>query len=152
TGVEGSGGDKGALEGGGEFAKAGGVTAEQGGVDGEFSRNDGEDFGADQGAITGQGEHDDHGMRGGGAVLGGVANVPESLRPLAETLNILDDANPGKLAGSWLRKGLERLTVRRIRKKLGREATEHAANRITRLAPKINQDKAFRQLSRQQRE
>src|SRR5690606_21461745 len=135
-----------AGEQGARHGKRGGVTAERGGVDSATSRITGTAHGAAHGAIGGDGERGDHGVRGGGALLGGLISVPAALRPLVETLLILEDANPGKLAASWIKKRVAGRAAHVIRGELRRDAADYAEARIRRKRAAISKDKAFQQL------
>ena len=68
----------------------------------------------------GTGDNDAQGVPSGGLI--GLINVPVALRTLTETMLLLEDANPGKLAATWVGKVTKRTTVRSLRKRLRKEA------------------------------
>ena len=137
----GAGSDKGRPD--GDYSgQIGGKPQELGGVaDAYGSTLTGQSFGDKEGAKGGEGSPGDAGARGAFALFGGILNVPREYRAAVEVALLAGEVlTPEAAFTKVLGKGVTRMTVRGVRKRIRKQARSFADAEVKRLEKQFADD------------
>lgn len=108
--------------------------------------------GSERGVYAGEGREGDDGVRGAGAVFGGVIAVPAALKGLVEIGLLIDAGDITGAAGDLFKKGIGKAaSIATARRVLAREARVFARQEVKAIAKHMAMDKAFRALAKEER-
>ena len=108
--------------------------------------------GADNGRFGGEGRDGDDGVRGAGAVFGGLIAIPEALKGLVEIGLLIDAGDITGAAGDLFKKGLGKAASAAVaRRVLAREARVYARKELKAIVKQVSASNAFRALAKEER-
>jgi hypothetical protein len=142
---------------GGPHAKAGGQeegsTTARGDEGTKTGDRDGERLGSEGGRFGGEGRDGDHGVRGAGALFGGLIPVPEALAGAVELALLIEAGDLTGAGGNLFQKGIGKATsIAAARRVVAHEARIAAAKELRGLMKQLAGKKAFAALTKAERD
>lgn len=142
---------------GGPHAKAGGQaegsTTAHGNDGTKTGDRDGERLGSEGGRFGGEGHDGDHGVRGAGALFGGLLPVPEALAGAVELALLIEAGDLTGAGGSLFQKGIGKAaSIAAARRIVAHEARIAAAKELRGLMKQLAAKKVFTALTKVERD